>query len=66
MTTRGQREFLKVQLIQTQRLIELVDGHLLMSAAFAEREREFKEQIDSIPLGSNYPEIPDSSNRRKS
>ena len=38
MTTRGQPEFLKVQLIETQRLRELTDGHPLMSAAFAERE----------------------------
>ena len=52
MTTRGQREFLKVQLIETQRLKGLADGHPLMSAAFAEREGELKDQIDAIPLGS--------------
>ena len=52
MTTRGQRDFLKVQLLESQRLSRLASGHPLMSSAFAEREHELKEQIDSIPLGS--------------
>lgn len=52
MTTRGQRDFLKVQLLESQRLSHLASGHPLMSSAFAERERMLKQQIDSIPLGS--------------
>ena len=52
MTTRGQRDFLKVQLLDTQRLNSMVSDHPLMSVAFAERERELKDQIAAIPLGS--------------
>lgn len=52
MTARGQRDFLKVQLLESQRLSRLTSGHPLMSSAFAQRERELKEQIESIPLGS--------------
>lgn len=52
MTTRAQREFLKVQLLETQRLKKLVGDHPLMSVSFAEREQELKEKIASLPLGS--------------
>lgn len=52
MTTRAQREFLKVQLLETQRLKELVGDHPLMSISFAEREQELKEQIAALPLGN--------------
>ncbi len=52
MTTRGQRDFLKVQLLDTQRLKDMAGDHPLMSVAFADRERELKEQIAAIPLGS--------------
>jgi hypothetical protein len=52
MTTRAQREFLKVQLLDTQRLRELAGGHPLMSVALAERERELTEKIAALPLGN--------------
>ncbi len=52
MTTRGQREALKVQLLETQRLKDITGDHPLMSVAFAGRERELKDQIAAIPLGS--------------
>lgn len=52
MTTRAQREFLKVQLLDTQRLRELAGQHPLMSVALAERERELKEKIAALPLGN--------------
>ena len=52
MTTRAQREFLKVQLIETQRLKEMVGDHPLMSVSFAEREQELKEKITVLPLGN--------------
>ena len=52
MTTRAQREFLKVQLIETQRLKEMVGDHPLMSVSFAEREQELKEKIAVLPLGN--------------
>jgi len=52
MTTRAQREFLKVQLIDTQRLRELAGQHPHMSVALAERERELNEKIAALPLGN--------------
>jgi len=52
MTTRAQREFLKVQLLETQRLKEMAGNHPLMSVAFAEKERQLKEKIAALPLGN--------------
>ncbi len=52
MSTRAQREFLKVQLLETQRLKELVGDHPLMSVSFAEREQELQEKIAALPLGN--------------
>lgn len=52
MSTRAQREFLKVQLLDTQRLRELAGQHPLMSVALAERERQLNEKIASLPLGN--------------
>jgi len=49
MTKRIQKEFLISHLFDTQRLRDLGQGHPIMSAAFAERERELKKQIESIP-----------------
>lgn len=52
MTTRTQREFLKVQLLDTQRLREVAGNHPLMSVALVERERELQEKIAALPLGN--------------
>lgn len=52
MTTRAEREFLKVQLLDTQRLRELAGQHPLMSVALAERERELQKKIAALPLGN--------------
>jgi len=52
MSTRAQREFLRVQLLETQRLKEMVGDHPLMSVSFAEREQELREKIAALPLGS--------------
>lgn len=52
MTTRAEREFLKVQLIDTRRLREVAGDHPLMSVALAERERELQEKIEALPLGN--------------
>ena len=51
MSTRSQREFLKVQLLETERLREMAGDHPIMSISFAEREEELKEQIAALPLG---------------
>jgi hypothetical protein len=52
MTTRAQRDFLKVQLLDTQRLLESAGQHPLMSVALKERERELREKIAALPLGN--------------
>ena len=52
MTTRAHREFLKVQLLETQRLKEMVGDHPLMSVSFTEREQELREKIEALPLGN--------------
>jgi hypothetical protein len=52
MTTRAQREFLKVQLLETQHLKEMAGDHPLMSVSFADRERELMEKIAALPLGN--------------
>lgn len=52
MTTRAQREFLKIQLLETLRLKEMAGDHPLMSVSFAEREKELREKIASLPLGN--------------
>jgi hypothetical protein len=52
MTTRSQRDFLKVQLIDTQRLRDMVGQHPLMSAALEVRERELQDKIELLPLGN--------------
>ena len=51
MTSRSQREFLKVQLLETRRLKEMAGGHPLMSVAFAEREEELNQQLSELPYG---------------
>jgi hypothetical protein len=52
MTTRAQREFLRVQLLDTQRLRREAGDHPLMSVALAERERELLDKIAALPLGN--------------
>ncbi len=51
MTTRTDREFLKVQSLETQRLQHLAAGHPLMSHALSVREQELNEQVQALPLG---------------
>lgn len=51
MSMRGQREFLKVQLLELERLRELARDHPLMSASLEAREKELTEQIAALPPG---------------
>ena len=51
MTTRRQREFLKSQLIEAERLHELAADHPLMSMAYAERANEMRKELEAIPAG---------------
>ena len=45
MTTRRDRQFVKVQLQEMQRLKQVTAGHPLMSHALAVREKELVEQL---------------------
>jgi hypothetical protein len=57
MTARSQREALKVQLLDTQRLVELSGQHPLMSVAMKYRAQTLQEQIEAIPLGSKEARV---------
>lgn len=52
MTTRSQRDLLKVQLLDTQHLLEITRQHPLMSVALAKRELELTAKIAALPLGN--------------
>ena len=43
---------MKVQLVDTQHLLEIAGQHPLMSVALEERQRELKEKISALPLGN--------------
>ena len=51
MTTRSKREFLKVQLLETRRMRELVGDHPLMSIGYEQRIKELEEKIATLPMG---------------
>lgn len=55
MTTRRQREHLKTQLIETDRLLGMVSGHPFMSASLSVRRKEVEEQLESLPIGEVEP-----------
>lgn len=55
MTTRSQRDALKVQLLDTLRIKELAADHPLMAPALEEREKDLQAQIDALPLEDKKP-----------
>lgn len=55
MTTRRKRDFLKTQLVETERLIELTGDHPVMSIGLAQRKKELQEELDALPAGSKEP-----------
>jgi hypothetical protein len=52
MTIRTQRDSLKVQLLDTQRLRDLAKDHPVMSLAFEEREKELRQKLEALPLAA--------------
>jgi hypothetical protein len=52
MTNRANREFLKAQLVDVQHLREVAGSHPAMSIALKEREKEIRDKIEKLPLGS--------------
>ncbi len=55
MTTRRQREHLKTQLIETDRLLGMVSGDPFMSASLSARRKEVEERLESLPVGEVEP-----------
>ncbi|MBB5040280.1 hypothetical protein [Prosthecobacter dejongeii] len=52
MTVRSQRDQLKSQLLDAERMYSLVKDHDFMAAGFAEKISELKERIEALPLGT--------------
>jgi hypothetical protein len=48
MTTRSDQEFLKVQLLEVQRLKNLTAGYPIMSKALKVREHELEEKVQAL------------------
>ena len=51
MTKRDDREFLRVQLLEIQRLKSLTAGHPIMSKAFEVREQGLEEILQALSQG---------------
>ena len=44
--SKNEREFLRIQLLETQRMIELVGDHPIMSFSLKQKERDLIEQLE--------------------
>jgi hypothetical protein len=53
MTTSDDRTFLKVQLLETERLRQLTADHPLMSHALSVRQQELNDRIQTLLTGEN-------------
>ena len=52
---RRKRDFLKTQLVETDRLIELTGDHPIMSIGLNQRRQKLQGELDSLPVGSKEP-----------
>ena len=50
MINRGNRGFVKVQLLETQRMLRAVGNHPLMSFSLQQKEKQLLDELDSIPV----------------
>ncbi len=50
MISRRNREYIKVQLLETQRMLQLIGDHPLMSVSLRQKEKELLEQLNKIPV----------------
>ena len=55
MTTRSQREFLKVQHLELERLLQDVAQHPAMSLNLQQRKTEIEEKLAQLPVGNKEP-----------
>jgi len=49
MISRRNREYIAVQLLETQRLLEMIGAHPIMSASLKHKEKHLLEQLEKIP-----------------
>ena len=50
MISRRKREYLKIQLLETQRMLELIGNHPIMSQSLKLKENDLMEQLEKIPV----------------
>lgn len=55
MSTRRQREFLKAQIVQLDRLLGSIGDHPLMSPAYRRRKEELENELSNLPVGDKEP-----------
>ena len=55
MTTRRHRDHLKTQLIENEKLLDMVGDHPLMSTALQHRKKELEKQLERLPVGQKEP-----------
>lgn len=55
MSIRSQREFLKAQIVETDRLLESVRDHPLMPIGLRQRKEGLEEKLKSLPASSREP-----------
>jgi len=57
MTTRRLREFYKVQLLETQRLLDTVKDHPIMSFAFNKRKEDIQLRLADLPIDQKEAKV---------
>ena len=55
MSTRRQREFLKAQIVELDRILESIGDHPLMSPAYRQRKEELENELSNLPVGDKEP-----------
>ena len=50
MISRRNREYITIQLLETQRMLELVGSHPIMSVSLKQKEKVLIEQLEKIPV----------------
>jgi hypothetical protein len=57
MTPRRKREQIRFQILDTQRMIDLVGSHPVMSASFQDRLNQLQQQLDDLPADKKDPTV---------
>lgn len=57
MISKRKREYLKVQLLETQRMLALIGDHPIMSFSLKQKEKDLLEQIEKIPVDQKDSKI---------